>query len=71
MKDYLILILIGTLIAITYYRADIKITDFIKQSEKMQLELVKKYPECLEACRPRMCFKYKRKLERLNNENKI
>ena len=68
MKDFLILLLIGVLIAITYYRADIKITDFMKQSEKMQLELVKKYPECLEACRPVMCFKYKRKLERYCND---
>ena len=68
MKDFLILLLIGVLIAITYYRADIKITDFMKQSEKMKLELVKKYPECLEACRPAMCFRYKRKLERYCND---
>ena len=68
MKDFLILLLIGVLIAITYYRADVKITDFMKQSEKMKLELVKKYPECLEACRPVMCFKYKRKLERYCND---
>ena len=68
MKDCLILLLIGALIAITYYRADIKITDFMKQSEKMKLELVKKYQECLEACRPVMCFKYKQKLERCCND---
>ena len=68
MKDFLILLLIVVLIAVTYYRADIKITDFMKQSEKMKLELVKKYPECLEACRPVMCFRYKRKLERYCND---
>ena len=30
-----------------------------------RIELMRKYPECLQACRPYTCIRYKREIERL------
>ena len=39
--------------------------NYMKKDEITRLELAKKYPECVQTCKPTVCLRYKYKLERL------
>ena len=40
----------------------------LAKKESFKLELAKKYPECVQACKPTVCLRYKYKLERYSND---
>ena len=42
--------------------------NYMKKDESVRLELAKKYPECVQACKPTVCLRYKYKLERYCND---
>ena len=42
--------------------------NYMKKDEITRLELAKKYPECVQACKPTVCLRYKYKLERYSND---
>lgn len=57
---------IGVLLVIGLIASVIMGTLKISKDEvKMKAELFNKYPECLQACKPIMCIRYKREIERL------